>query len=341
VAGTAAYDAYGDQTAQTGASSIFGYAGQETDPTGLQYLRARYLDPASGSFLSPDTVQPNAPGTQGNDLYSYAGDNPTTATDPSGHAALAETGELEGIDVTAFLNDLEAAERVVSAPEEVLQQCAIVAVAQSEGVPAAVPAPPECAALTWLQKLMFLVVITGGATAVASSNPVPSPAGPAPNPSPTPSPKPSPQPGGTGGTQPPTAPPTAGGCTPKEVPEGMAPLPGDANVVRGGAAASQQPKVLEERAECIDDNGNLYGVSVNSAADMSLRSLAEAIPTDSGQPYKSVGSTTVEAIRQAGGDVVPDPQPNNPYHASVQGISAAKLSQLLLNGLTSVGTLPP
>jgi RHS repeat-associated protein len=85
VAGTAAYDAYGDQTAQTGASSIFGYAGQETDPTGLQYLRARYLDPATGSFLSPDTVQPNARGTQGYDLYSYAADDPATATDPTGH----------------------------------------------------------------------------------------------------------------------------------------------------------------------------------------------------------------------------------------------------------------
>jgi hypothetical protein len=38
-----------------------------------------------GRFLSPDSVQPDAPGTQGLNLYSYVANNPATNTDPTGH----------------------------------------------------------------------------------------------------------------------------------------------------------------------------------------------------------------------------------------------------------------
>ncbi|MEZ4709789.1 MAG: RHS repeat-associated core domain-containing protein [Caldilineaceae bacterium] len=55
---------------QSGASSRFGYTGEYlAAETGLWHLRARDLDPATGRFLSADTVQPNAPGTQGFSLY--------------------------------------------------------------------------------------------------------------------------------------------------------------------------------------------------------------------------------------------------------------------------------
>jgi RHS repeat-associated protein len=53
--------------------------------TGFTFLRARYLDPRLGRFLSTDSVQPNAPGTQGYNPYAYAANNPTTWVDPSGH----------------------------------------------------------------------------------------------------------------------------------------------------------------------------------------------------------------------------------------------------------------
>ena len=39
-----------------------------------------------GRFLSADSVQPNAPGTQGYNLYAYVANNPTTWVDPSGHS---------------------------------------------------------------------------------------------------------------------------------------------------------------------------------------------------------------------------------------------------------------
>ena len=53
--------------------------------TGDVYLRARHYDPSTGRFLSADTVQPNAPGTQGYNRYAYVANNPMRYTDPTGH----------------------------------------------------------------------------------------------------------------------------------------------------------------------------------------------------------------------------------------------------------------
>ncbi len=82
----------------TGQTGILGFTGQQTDPTGLSYLRTRYYNPTTGGFLSPDSVQPNAPGTQGYDLYSYVANDPTTMSDPSGQFA-AEYGLNTGTAV--------------------------------------------------------------------------------------------------------------------------------------------------------------------------------------------------------------------------------------------------
>jgi RHS repeat-associated protein len=75
------YDAYGQRTSATPTiHNPFQFAGQYTDVrTGLQYLRSRYYDPSTGQFLSRDPLE----STTGQP-YSYADDNPTNATDPSG-----------------------------------------------------------------------------------------------------------------------------------------------------------------------------------------------------------------------------------------------------------------
>jgi len=64
--------------------SSYGYAGEWTDSSGLQYLRARYYSPTQGRFTSKDPF----PGllTQPASLtpYVYALNSPALLTDPSG-----------------------------------------------------------------------------------------------------------------------------------------------------------------------------------------------------------------------------------------------------------------
>ena len=87
VTGSAAYDPFGVRMAQTGTASLLGFTGELTDATGLVDLRARALDPASGTFTQTDPLRPGAPGVVGYNPYTYAGSNPTTFTDPSGSFA--------------------------------------------------------------------------------------------------------------------------------------------------------------------------------------------------------------------------------------------------------------
>ncbi len=52
---------------------------------GLQYLRARYYDPSSGSFISKDTYAGNLTDLLSQNRYTYAQNNPINYNDPSGH----------------------------------------------------------------------------------------------------------------------------------------------------------------------------------------------------------------------------------------------------------------
>ena len=80
VAATATWDAYGVRLAASGTPSRLGWQGQYTDPdTGLVYLRARYYDPNTATFLTPDPLQ-----DQTHTPYTYANNDPWNHTDPSG-----------------------------------------------------------------------------------------------------------------------------------------------------------------------------------------------------------------------------------------------------------------
>lgn len=78
---TFSYGAYGKETGSTGTQTTpLGYAGQYTNTqSGLQYLRARVYDPATGQFLTRDPLEDSA-----RSPYLYAAGNPLTYTDPSG-----------------------------------------------------------------------------------------------------------------------------------------------------------------------------------------------------------------------------------------------------------------
>ena len=98
--GTSTYDVFGTVRTSTGTTSRFGYTGELHDSeTGYTFLRARYLNPAHGRFVSRDTVQPNAEGTQGYNRYGYVANNPTNWTDPSGHAVTQQDLCAHGVSL--------------------------------------------------------------------------------------------------------------------------------------------------------------------------------------------------------------------------------------------------
>jgi len=80
------YGPYGEVEGSTGAATTpLGFAGQYTDAQiGLQYLRARWYDPATGQFLTRDPIEAIT-----GEPYVYASDNPLNEVDPSGLSAVA------------------------------------------------------------------------------------------------------------------------------------------------------------------------------------------------------------------------------------------------------------
>lgn len=81
------FDAFGRMISQVGTTvNSYLFAGQQRDATlGLDYLRARFMNPATGRFASADSF----PGVIQNPLtlnhYIYTGQNPVNFVDPTGH----------------------------------------------------------------------------------------------------------------------------------------------------------------------------------------------------------------------------------------------------------------
>ena len=77
-------DPFGVPTATQGTSTQpFGFTGEQVDPTGLVYLRARMYDPQIGRFLQRDSIAMSGHGITGRNRFIYAGDDPVTYADPS------------------------------------------------------------------------------------------------------------------------------------------------------------------------------------------------------------------------------------------------------------------
>jgi len=76
-------DVYGTQRASSGTAQsnhkFAGSLGHSSDPTtGLIYMRARYMDPATGRFVTQD------PARDGINWFEYCGSNPVNRTDYTG-----------------------------------------------------------------------------------------------------------------------------------------------------------------------------------------------------------------------------------------------------------------
>ena len=85
-----AYDPYGNVLSQQGTPQTpFGFTGEPTDPNDLIHLRARYLDPALGTFPNPDPLPGNIQEAMSLNPYSYVQGNPVNMADPSGMVPVA------------------------------------------------------------------------------------------------------------------------------------------------------------------------------------------------------------------------------------------------------------
>jgi RHS repeat-associated protein len=73
------------------------FTGQKADGTGLLYYNARYYDPQLGTFLSPDTVVPDAGTVIDYNRFLYARGNPLRYNDPSGHCPWCITAAIGGV----------------------------------------------------------------------------------------------------------------------------------------------------------------------------------------------------------------------------------------------------
>ena len=86
------YDAWGAFLLPSPSSNPFLFTGQALDPgTGLYYLRARYYDPSTGRFMSPDQVPFAAQQPLRSNRYVYSISNPIRYVDPSGRSAEEES----------------------------------------------------------------------------------------------------------------------------------------------------------------------------------------------------------------------------------------------------------
>ena len=115
------YDAYGSLIEKTGDSdNDLLYNGEQySAATGLYYLRARYMDPSTGRFISMDAYAGDLVSPTSTHKYLYANANPVMYSDPSGYeATMAEDvtsmaiaralqGALVGALIGAFHADVD------------------------------------------------------------------------------------------------------------------------------------------------------------------------------------------------------------------------------------------
>ena len=95
------YDAFGNRLdANTALTSLL-YSGEQTDATGMQYLRARYYNPATGTFNRLDPYAGNMNDPQSLHKYLYAHANPIMGIDPTGMWSLG--GMMVSIGIQAGL----------------------------------------------------------------------------------------------------------------------------------------------------------------------------------------------------------------------------------------------
>jgi RHS repeat-associated protein len=103
-----AYDAFGNLlSASGGTPNEYLYAGQRRDPeTGFYHLRARYMNPSEGRFLTVDSFEGDNDDPQSLHEYLFVGANPVNKVDPSGHEGIGE--QTVAVEVNEVLSGIVA-----------------------------------------------------------------------------------------------------------------------------------------------------------------------------------------------------------------------------------------
>lgn len=79
------YEPFGELMSSSGtAGTVYNFTGEWRDARGLIYLRASYLDPSTGRFLTTDPWKANLQIPRILNKYIYAVDNPIKFIDPTG-----------------------------------------------------------------------------------------------------------------------------------------------------------------------------------------------------------------------------------------------------------------
>ena len=126
VTDTYTYDAFGNLISSTGSTANnYRYCGEQFDSTtGLYYLRARYMNPSVGRFISMDTYQGSNADPISLHKYLYANSNPVTYTDPSGFnadnmaaaAGMAILGQTVQLNAIGIFNSIMAGLAITLTP---------------------------------------------------------------------------------------------------------------------------------------------------------------------------------------------------------------------------------
>ena len=84
------YDAFGNLISSVGSTkNDFLFCGEQFDPvTGLYYLRARYMNPSVGRFITMDSYEGSIDDPVSLHKYLYANANPVSNSDPSGYVTV-------------------------------------------------------------------------------------------------------------------------------------------------------------------------------------------------------------------------------------------------------------
>jgi len=95
------------------------YSGEQTDSTGLQYLRARFYDPASGRFNRMDPFAGNFSDPLSLHKYLYTHGDPVNGVDPSGEIYVALFAALDAYGI--YLEGVTAGFAALAAGEDAIE----------------------------------------------------------------------------------------------------------------------------------------------------------------------------------------------------------------------------